>query len=141
MSADTLLSRLDGVRRTGPGRWLARCPGHDDRSPSLAIRELGDGRILLHDFGGCETEVVLGAVGMTWADVMPARAIDNYRRGERAPFPALDVLRALEFETLIVVGVAAAIGKGALPNDDDRLRVRVAHSRILAGLRLVGGGI
>ncbi|SBP89260.1 Putative DNA primase (fragment) [Thiomonas delicata] len=78
---------------------------------------------------------------MTWADLMPAKAVDHYRRAERAPFPALDVLRALEFETMIVVGVAAAIGVGTLPNEADRQRVHVAHSRILAGLRLAGGGV
>ncbi len=44
MTADVLLSRLDGACRTGPGRWIARCPAHDDRHPSLAVRELEDGR-------------------------------------------------------------------------------------------------
>ena len=48
----TLLDRLEAVRETGSSRWIARCPAHDDSSPSLAVRELDDGRILLHDFGG-----------------------------------------------------------------------------------------
>ena len=39
MTAATILDRLDGVRPTGDGRWIARCPAHDDRSPSLSIRE------------------------------------------------------------------------------------------------------
>jgi len=34
--ADILLARLDGVKRTGPDRWIARCPAHDDKRPSLA---------------------------------------------------------------------------------------------------------
>ena len=45
MSADVLLSILEGVKRTGPGRWMARCPAHGDKSPSLSIRELDDGRV------------------------------------------------------------------------------------------------
>ena len=31
MIADALLSCLDGVRRTGADRWLARCPAHDEK--------------------------------------------------------------------------------------------------------------
>ena len=43
---------------TGRGRWLAKCPAHDNRKASLAIRQLDDGRILLHDFAGCHVEHV-----------------------------------------------------------------------------------
>lgn len=69
--ATTLLDRLDGVRQSGPGRWLARCPAHEDRSPSLSIRELDDGRVLLHDFGGCDTEAVLDALGLELQALFP----------------------------------------------------------------------
>jgi len=49
MTAERLLAKLEGVRRTRVDRWIARRPAHDDRRPSLAIRELEDGRILLDD--------------------------------------------------------------------------------------------
>ena len=39
---DRLLDRLDGVRQNGRDQYLAKCPAHDDRSPSLSIRTLGD---------------------------------------------------------------------------------------------------
>ena len=71
MAAEVLLGRLDGVRKTGDGRWLARCPGHDDRGPSLSIRELGDGRVLIHDFAGCKTLEILSAVGLRLRDLFP----------------------------------------------------------------------
>lgn len=64
MSADALLSRLDKVKRTGPDKWVARCPAHDDRGPSLAVRELEDGRVLVHCFAGCGADEVVGAVGL-----------------------------------------------------------------------------
>ena len=47
MTAVALLDRLDKVRPTGAGTWVARCPAHDDRGPSLSVRELDDGRIEL----------------------------------------------------------------------------------------------
>ena len=73
MSIETVISRLDGVRETAPGKSLARCPAHDDRSPSLAISEGDDGRVLIHDFTGCQSEDVLSAFGLTFSDVMPER--------------------------------------------------------------------
>ena len=47
MTAEALLSRLDGVRETGHGKYVGRCPAYDDLSPSLAIKDCGDGRVLL----------------------------------------------------------------------------------------------
>lgn len=74
MSAvEKLLERLEGVRRTGEGRWIAKCPAHGDRSPSLSIRATGDGTILLHDFAGCGALEVVHAVGLELADLFPER--------------------------------------------------------------------
>lgn len=73
MSAATLIDRLSAVRQTAPGKWLARCPAHEDRSPSLSIRELEDGRVLLHDFGGCDTGAVLASLGLEMGALFPER--------------------------------------------------------------------
>jgi hypothetical protein len=59
------------ARRTGAGRWQARCPGHEDHSPSLSIREGDDGRVLLLCRVGCATAHVLRAVGLRWGDLFP----------------------------------------------------------------------
>jgi len=50
-----LFSHLAGVRRNGHG-WVARCPAHDDREPSLSLDEGDDGRALVHCHAGCQTE-------------------------------------------------------------------------------------
>jgi len=52
-AAAKLLEHLQCVKQTASDRWLACCPSHPDRSPSLSIRKLDDGRVLVHDFGGC----------------------------------------------------------------------------------------
>ncbi len=51
-------------RRTSSG-YLALCPAHEDREPSLSIGEGDDGRALIKCHAGCETEAVLRALGMT----------------------------------------------------------------------------
>lgn len=64
-----VLKRLRGVRKTGPSRWKACCPAHDDRHPSLSIEEARDGRVLLHCHAGCSTERVCAAIGLTLKDL------------------------------------------------------------------------
>jgi hypothetical protein len=58
-------------RRAGEGRWMALCPAHDDRNPSLSIRETRD-RVLIHCFAGCPTEAVLDALRLGWGDLFEA---------------------------------------------------------------------
>ncbi len=65
---EVLLARLEGVRPAGPNSWVARCPAHDDRDPSLSVA-FRDGRLLIHCFAGCFPEAVLEAVGLTWKDL------------------------------------------------------------------------
>jgi hypothetical protein len=68
-SLDDFLSRLDGVKPDGSGRWKALCKSHDDHNPSLSITEGDDGKILLKCQAGCETSDALAAYGMTMADL------------------------------------------------------------------------
>jgi DNA primase len=71
MAIDRLLGSLRKVKSKGKHSWTACCPAHEDRSPSLAIRLVEDGRILLHCFGGCAVDDVLGAVGMDVGELFP----------------------------------------------------------------------
>ena len=132
--ADALVSRLDGVKRTGSGRWLAKCPAHDDRKASLSIRELEDGRVLVHDFAGCSVESILASVGLTFDSLFPDRDI-GFHRPERRPFPAADVLRAVVFEALVIACAAASMARGDALSDVDRNRMMKAVERICAAVQ------
>jgi len=68
MTVECFIKILDGVKPTRRG-WLARCPAHKDRSPSLSIREGEDGRIVLHDFAGCEPAAICAALGLSLRDL------------------------------------------------------------------------
>ena len=72
-SGDFLVKTLDVLDRFqnvvgNNGKWVALCPAHKDRSPSLAINETDD-RLLLHCFAGCETKHVAAAVGLDMSDL------------------------------------------------------------------------
>jgi hypothetical protein len=137
MDVSILLAKLSGVRGRN-GSWSAKCPAHADRSPSLSVKELGDGRILVHCFGGCGTDAVLGALGLEMTDLFPERLSHNLpaRRGD---FTAMDALRALQFESSVVAICAADVADGKKLSETDAHRVIVAAGRITEALEFVHG--
>lgn len=132
MSAAALLERLRRVRSTGTGRWLACCPAHEDRTPSLSVRELDDGRILLHCFAGCPVGDVVAAVGLELHDLYPDRHLGHAVPPERRPFAAADVLAAVASEALVVALVAGRIRDGEAVAPDMAARAALAAGRLLA---------
>lgn len=77
-----LLSKLEQVKGKGD-QWIARCPAHDDRTPSLSIKETGDGTILLKCWAGCGAADVVHAVGLELKDLFPP---SNDHRLSRKPY-------------------------------------------------------
>jgi hypothetical protein len=75
VNALNVLGRLENV--TGRcGKWMACCPAHEDKTPSLAISETDD-RVLIHCFAGCETEDVIATIGLSLADLFYNKLSDN----------------------------------------------------------------
>lgn len=59
MKAETIALALGG-RKVGQG-WIARCPAHNDRSPSLSIAD-DRGKVLVHCHSGCHQHDVIAAL-------------------------------------------------------------------------------
>ncbi len=138
MSADALLSRLDGVKQTGPDRWIGRCLAHDDRSPSLAVRELDDGRVLIHCFAGCGVNEILGAAGLDFHALFPVEPVGHGKRVCR-PFSPLQVLHCVAFEATLAAVAASNIARGVLMSEEDRQRLHTAAGRINHALEVALG--
>ena len=81
---DNFLARLDRVRQVGRDRWMALCPAHPERTPSLSIREK-DGRILLYCFTRCNAEAIVSALGLSMRDLFsgPPPTADEARQVAR----------------------------------------------------------
>lgn len=60
MTAETIAKALGG-RKAGGG-WVARCPAHDDRVPSLSISDAYDGKVLMRCHAGCDQRRVIAAI-------------------------------------------------------------------------------
>jgi hypothetical protein len=131
MTAARLLDRLDRVRQVGPGRWMAACPAHEDRSPSLSIRELDDGRILVHDFAGCDVQSVLSAVGLTLADLFHDRVEHEHRvMPTHSRVPLRDLVALLDHEAMIVALIGADVLTNKMLGAEDYERLTTAVRRI-----------
>lgn len=126
---DSILSHLSKVKSNGHGRWTACCPHHQDKSPSLAIRLVDDGRILLHCFGGCSVAEVVGAMGMSINDLFPPREI-GAKPAVKPAFYASDLLRIIKTETTIVALLAADMARGKQIPEADLTRAKLASERI-----------
>lgn len=62
-------AELVRAKRTGAGRWAAKCPAHEDGRASLSIREGSEGRTLVHCFAGCSVASVLAALHLRPRDL------------------------------------------------------------------------
>jgi hypothetical protein len=60
VTAETIARALGG-HRAGT-TWMARCPAHDDRSPSLSISAGKDGKVLVHCHARCDQRDVIAAL-------------------------------------------------------------------------------
>lgn len=138
MTGEEFVSRLEGVRRTGPHSWIAKCPAHEDKSPSLTVAEKEPEKLLIYCHAQCGVEAVTGALGLDLSDLFPPR-LSEYQPRDKRPFPAADVLRAMADEAL-VMGVFVHDLDFAVPlKQVDIDRARVAVHRILAARSLALG--
>lgn len=119
-TAEALAERLGG-RRSGRG-WMCRCPAHDDREPSLSIRDGADGRVLLHCFAGCSPRDVCAALGLELRDLFPPNPLRDGGSGPvRGPQASLRDLALLVRHDAVRVGVAAeALARGECLADEER---------------------
>lgn len=134
MSAELLLSRLDKVRGRGPNQHSARCPAHDDKGPSLSVKELPNGRVLVRCFAGCETEDVLAAVGLTFQDLFPPR-LDGHSMPaprRRALLPPSQAFEIAVDDVCFAAVAAANLAHGVPLTEDDRQALLRAAGRMYA---------
>ena len=92
---ENILNLLGGVKASGASAWQALCPSHDDKSPSLSIKETNDGTMLLRCWAGCSATDIVSAMGLQLSDLFPkvdrnlyvnasSRALTKARQRERS---------------------------------------------------------
>jgi hypothetical protein len=122
-TAAEIACALGGARRGARGNWSCRCPCHDDRDPSLSIRDGEDSRLLVRCFAGCDGRDVLAE--------LRRRGLLSDRHRARSNERALDTAEAerrrAEHEALL---------RAKLEGDTASEGVRAAAARMLWRMRV-----
>jgi putative DNA primase/helicase len=141
--AETIAKALGG-RKAGGG-WMARCPVHADRDPSLSIRNADDGKVLLRCHAGCEQGRVIAALRSRrlWEE-------NGHRRLTR-PAPRVAAKDRPDRDDAKRSEAALAIWQSAIPADGTAVQIYLASRglhlplpptlRFHAGLKHPSGGI
>jgi CHC2 zinc finger len=129
-----LLSRLENVKQNGPEKWVGCCPSHEDKTPSLSIKEAGDGVVLLKCWAGCNAAEIVAACGLELHDLFPK--VEHFghhtkQKIDRRPWSSSDVLRALIHEVTVVAVCAGKLKNAGLTNEDSA-RLLVAIQRLFS---------
>jgi hypothetical protein len=128
---ELVLRGLSGVRQRQPGQWSARCPAHDDRGPSLSVRESSDKAVLMHCFAGCTVHDITAVLGLNMSDLFPPR---DSRPDEPWRHPRLltagQALELLRREAMLTLMAASSLSKGETLTEQDRDRLLKAVGRI-----------
>ena len=125
---EKILSRMNGVKQTAPDRWQARCPAHDDRSPSLGIKELDDGKVLVNCFAGCGAVAILDAVGLSMSELFPTSS--EFAPSKPLRYSPRDVVKTLVTEGTILILALRNIQSGEVLPNEDQARVEIAIKAI-----------
>jgi hypothetical protein len=136
-AASKVLERLQSLKQTAPGKWIARCPAHEDRNPSLSIREMDDGRVLINCFAGCGAVDVLAAIGLQMSDLFE-RSIGHHLTPIRGGFSASELLELNAHEATVVALLASDAQLRQLTPDENS-RLMQAAARLAKAQAMVYG--
>ena len=132
---DAVLQRLDAVQKSGAG-YRSQCPACAGRSRKLSISEANNGSVLLHCFAGCPALSIVHAVGLSLADLFPARLAPQTAQERRSAWlfarhghwgAALEVLAT---EALIVLFAGQQLATWRYLSEEDDRRLELACNRI-----------
>lgn len=142
-AAEKILARLERVTETRAGQWLACCPAHHDRNPSLSIGDK-DGQVLVKCFSGCEPKDILAAIGLRFTDLYdeplghhcpPLKPRERRRRQH-----AEAALLTLDHEAAITQLCADDMTAGFALDEPTRRRLADSAERIREVRRIIHDG-
>ena len=130
---DTLLPLLQGVRKTGNNQWIARCPSHEDTTPSLSIKERDDGTLLIYCHALCAPAHIMAAVGLELKDLYPQKMLPaNYPFQRPHQKSHREILTDLRKDLLALSIGFAQLKQGHLLTLEDLERLDTAALRCYA---------
>jgi phage/plasmid primase-like uncharacterized protein len=135
------------AKQRGRGKWIANCPAHSDKTPSLSIKEGRDGRCLLWCFAGCRLSEILEKTNLELRDLFPSSpsspeqmraAVAERDRRERAKRERAQAERLIASKIRKLTMLHDEVGEklAYLPDQHpDSARLTMLYHNVLARLR------
>jgi len=124
-----ILDRVEKLQERAPGQWLACCSAHDDRNPSLSIRETDDGTVLLKCWSGCTAAEIVAALNLELGDLFPRTEHTARKYRDQHRLSARDALELAKHECMVIAVAAASLLDGSA-SESDVARITEAVERI-----------
>lgn len=126
-----IVDRMPSWRRAGAGKWMCKCPAHEDKTASLSIAQTDDGRTLINCFAGCSPEQIMAAIGLKmedlWEAVTPTNDYEHPVIGRIPRHSVHDIFPILADESNIVAQAFMELFRGRELSTRDAARALLAH--------------
>ena len=119
---DELLDKLEKVRPTGRSKWVACCPVHGDKNPSMSVAKK-DGRVLCHCFS-------CGANGLEVAKALGLPPSVLFEKPLEQGYIPKRVYEEAEIDRLVIAGAEQMRKQGKPLSYKDFKRERLAKARL-----------
>jgi CHC2 zinc finger len=123
MNIDDILSRLEKVKQYNGRQWVACCPAHDDKTPSLAIKIGDENRVLMKCWAGCAIDEIVAAMDLSLSDLMGdvPKEHSNHKRGNRLS-PTV-VLKAVAANVLLAGIIVCDVAKAGHVTEEQKIKL------------------
>ena len=119
----SFLDRLEKVKPNGNNKWMACCPVHGDKTPSLGIKQVEDGSYIMNCFGcGANGVDVFRALGLDYSELFGDQ--------ERGDFVPAKIKEQYEDDKWFLAVYNADVKRGVKPGYKDNRRKRLAEARM-----------
>jgi len=134
---DVILNKLKKVTPKGKDSYMACCPAHDDRTPSLALSEMPDGRILINCFAGCSSLEIMASVGLQLTDLFPEGSLGDFKgwqqlQNQREESAKIKQEKGLSFERTFLAVIDHDRKAGIKISSADLAREQEAYLKVRA---------
>lgn len=139
-NSSVILSHLQKVRRLGDGRYIALCPCHDDRNPSLSVTVKPDGGVLIYcPACGAKGTDVCRTLSIEVSALFPPSDTPKCEKQSRSGFSAWQLLHGLKDDLVRLLVVANAMKSISALSGEDRDFVSSLVIRINEGISHLEG--
>lgn len=135
-----LSTKLNKFKRLSDGRFIACCPVHNDKTPSLSISLKPGGVTLMRCFGcGANGQAVCDALGIDVAALFPPNDNPRYEKQPRIGFSAWQLLHALQPDLVRLLVIANMLREIEALTEEDRAFIAGLVIRLSEGISYLEG--